>query len=115
MEREGEVEEVMEGGDQEEGKWRAKRPTFLTLIPAFLSPIACLFLNSVTIEIGFKPAFSANVVGITSRASAKAWKQYASLPLRVWACCVRSLETWISGAPPPAINALGISTISTKR
>ena len=57
--------------------------TFLTLIPAFLSPIACLFLNSVTIEIGFKPAFSASVVGITSRASAYAWKQYASFPFRV--------------------------------
>jgi hypothetical protein len=49
--------------------------TFLTLIPAFLSPIACLFLNSVTIEIGFNPAFSASVVGITSNASAYAWKQ----------------------------------------
>jgi hypothetical protein len=76
--KEGEDEEEQEGEEKEE-----KRPTFLTLIPAFLSPIACLFLNSVTIEIGFKPAFSANVVGITSNASAYAWKQYASLPLRV--------------------------------
>lgn len=62
------------------------RPTFLTLIPAFLSPIACLFLSSVTMEIGFRPAFSASVVGMISSASAKAWKQYASLPLSVWAC-----------------------------
>jgi hypothetical protein len=62
---------------------RKIRRTFLTLIPAFLSPIACLFLNSVTIEIGFNPAFSASVVGITSNASAYAWKQYASFPLRV--------------------------------
>jgi hypothetical protein len=29
--------------------------------------------------------------------------------LRVWAYCVKSLETWISGAPPPAINALRVS------
>lgn len=49
--------------------------TFLTLIPAFFSPRACLFRNSVTIAIGFKPAFSASVVGMTSSASANAWKQ----------------------------------------
>jgi hypothetical protein len=96
-------------GRKEEEEGKKKGRTFLTLIPAFLSPIACLFLNSVTIEIGFNPAFSASVVGITSKASAYAWKQYASFPFSVCACCVRSLETWISGAPPPAINALGIS------
>lgn len=58
--------------------------TFLTLIPAFFSPRACLFRNSVTMAIGFNPAFSASVVGMTSSASAKAWKQYASLPRKVW-------------------------------
>ena len=48
---------------------------FLTLIPLLTSPCACLFLNSVTVEIGLRPAFSAKVYGITSRASAKALKQ----------------------------------------
>lgn len=49
--------------------------TFFTLIPAFFSPIACLLRNSVTMAIGFNPAFSARVVGMISRASANAWKQ----------------------------------------
>lgn len=34
---------------------------FLTLIPANLSPFLCLFLNSVTISTGLRPAFSARV------------------------------------------------------
>jgi len=45
---------------------------FLTEIPAFLNPSACFFLNYVTISIGFNPAFSAKVYGITSKASANA-------------------------------------------
>lgn len=45
-------------------------PFLLKLIPAFLNPLACLVLNSVTTLIGFNPAFSANVNGITSKASA---------------------------------------------
>ena len=49
--------------------------TVRTLIPAFLSPSACRFRSSVTIAIGFSPAFSASVVGMTSSASAYAWKQ----------------------------------------
>ncbi len=48
---------------------------FLTLIPWYFSPWLCLFLNSVTILIGFKPAFSAKVNGITSNASANALTQ----------------------------------------
>ena len=50
-------------------------PNLLKLIPAFFSPLACLFLSSVTIFIGLKPAFSANVYGITSKASAYALTQ----------------------------------------
>ena len=49
--------------------------TVRTLIPAFFSPSACRFRSSVTIAIGFNPAFSASVVGITSSASAYACKQ----------------------------------------
>jgi hypothetical protein len=46
--------------------------TFRTFMPAFRSPRACRFRSSVTIAIGFNPAFSASVVGITSNASAYA-------------------------------------------
>lgn len=38
---------------------------FRTLIPAVISPLACRLRSSVTVAIGFKPAFSANVDGIT--------------------------------------------------
>ena len=34
---------------------------FFTLIPAVFSPWACLFLSSVTVPIGLRPAFSARV------------------------------------------------------
>ena len=59
--------------------------TFLTLMPAVFSPSECLFLSSVTVAIGLRPAFSARVMGITSKASAKALKQYCSIPVRVLA------------------------------
>ena len=38
---------------------------FLTLIPIDVLHSACFFRNSVTVAMGFKPAFSANVDGIT--------------------------------------------------
>lgn len=47
-------------------------------MPADLKPLACLFLNSVTVAIGLRPAFSAKVDGMTSNASAKALKQDTS-------------------------------------
>lgn len=43
--------------------------TLRTLMPAILSPWACLLRSSVTVEMGFRPAFSASVEGMTSRAS----------------------------------------------
>ncbi|KAJ0856533.1 hypothetical protein HanRHA438_Chr13g0579511 [Helianthus annuus] len=55
---------------------------FLTLIPALISPCACLLRSSVTITIGFKPAFSANVYGTTSSASAKDLTQNPSIPCK---------------------------------
>lgn len=80
-------------------------PPLLILTPAFFSPNSCLCLSSVTTLILFNPAFSASVVGITSIASAKAFQQIASVPVRLRLC----LEIWdaisISGAPPPAIKA----------
>ena len=79
---------------------------FLTLIPAVYSPKACLFLKSVTVAIGFRPAFSANVYGITSKASANARKQYCSMPVSVLAYSASLIANSISGAPPPAIKAL---------
>ena len=59
----------------ERGRERGERITFLTLIPAVFSPFACLFLSSVTTEMGLRPAFSASVAGITSMASANALTQ----------------------------------------
>jgi len=67
------------------------------------------FTQSMAISkfaIGFRPAFSARVVGITSKASAYAWKQYASMPLSDWEYCERRRDTWISGAPPPPMREL---------
>ncbi len=61
---------------------------FFTLMPSWTLPnMACLFLNSVTISIGFNPAFSAKVYGITSNASAKAFTQTDSIPDNVRAHC----------------------------
>merc|ERR1719370_2424786 len=56
--------------------------------------------------MGLRPAFSARVEGIISRASANALKQYASAPVRVLACNISSLATSVSGAPPPAMRNL---------
>lgn len=42
------------------------------MIPADLNPQACLFLKSVTVAIGLRPAFSAKVDGMTSNDSANA-------------------------------------------
>merc|ERR1719244_2267169 len=45
-------------------------------------------------------------MGIISRASANALKQYASAPDTVLACNINSLATSVSGAPPPAMRNL---------
>ena len=58
---------------------------FLTFIPANLCPRACLFLSSVTTDIGSSPAFSASVNGIISKASAKAFTANYSAPCKVLA------------------------------
>lgn len=50
-------------------------PPFRTLMPVVFSPWAWRFLSSVTVEMGFRPAFSASVDGMTSMASAKARTQ----------------------------------------
>lgn len=80
-------------------------PPLLMLIPAFFCPCACLCLKSVTTLMLFNPAFSASVVGMTSRASANAFQQMDSVP-ESWRA---SVESWcaisISGAPPPARSA----------
>lgn len=54
---------------------------FLTLIPAVVSPSAWRFLNSVTVEMGLRPAFSARVAGITSRALAKALEKEVKIKI----------------------------------
>lgn len=57
-----------------------KKYTFFILIPALFYPFWCLFLNSVTTTIGFRPAFSARVNGITSSASPNALTHIDSVP-----------------------------------
>lgn len=84
--------------------------TFRTLIPAFTSFCAWRFLNSVTVAIGFNPAFSANVYGITSSASANARIQYWWTPDKLWAYSAKRTANSISGAAPPAINALELES-----
>lgn len=76
-------------------------------MPAVFSPCACLFRSSVTVEIGLRPAFSASVDGMTSIASPYARTQYESIPLKVRAYSFKRSANSISGAPPPAIRALG--------
>ena len=56
--------------------------------------------------MGVSPAFSANVYGIISKASANALKQYASLPVNVLQYSRSRTLASTSGAPPPAIKAL---------
>merc|ERR1719367_1999941 len=69
-----------------------------------VSPWAWRFRSSVTVEMGLRPAFSASVYGMTSRASAKALKQYASAPTRVLAYSISFRYNSVSGAPPPAMR-----------
>lgn len=80
--------------------------TLRTLIPAVFSPWACLLRSSVTVEMGLRPAFSARVEGMTSRASAYARTQYASMPARLREYSANLRASSISGAPPPAIRYL---------
>ncbi len=80
--------------------------TLRTLIPAVFSPCACLLRSSVTVEMGLRPAFSARVEGMISRASAYARTQYASMPPRLREYSANLSASSISGAPPPAIRAL---------
>jgi hypothetical protein len=80
-------------------------PPLLILTPAFFSPNSCLCLKSVTTLMLLSPAFSASVVGITSMASAKAFQQMASAPVRLRDWWLRALAMAISGAPPPAMRA----------
>mmetsp|Transcript_11668 Transcript_11668/g.18987 ORF Transcript_11668/g.18987 Transcript_11668/m.18987 type:complete len:285 (+) Transcript_11668:69-923(+) len=77
-----------------------------TLIPAVAHPSACWRRSSVTILIGFKPAFSAKVYGTTSKASAKALTQNWDCPLRVFAYWDRRRASSASGAPPPTMRNL---------
>ncbi|KAH3658801.1 hypothetical protein OGATHE_006527 [Ogataea polymorpha] len=72
-------------------------------------PAPRTFRRSVTISIGFIPAFSASVVGITSNASANSWKHNCSTPENWLDSLSNVRDTSISGAPPPAIKALSFT------
>lgn len=87
-----------------------------TLIPVYISPSACLLRNSVTTDIGFNPAFSAKVYGITLSASANALTQYASEPPNVLAHFSNCIATSISGAPPPTRRYFSLTNdLTTQR
>jgi hypothetical protein len=96
------------------------RHTLRTLMPKVLPPWAWWLRSSVTVAIGLRPAFSASVNGMTFRASAKARKQYCSIPVSVCEYSSNRTDNSISGAPPPAINALnemqqvGLHTLKTE-
>ena len=76
-----------------------------TLMPKLALPVvACLFRSSVTISMGFKPAFSASVYGITSSASANALTHTASMPGSVRAHFPSCCDASTSGAPPPQMR-----------
>lgn len=57
---------------------------FLTLIPVVCSPLACRFRSSVTVAIGFNPAFSASVDGIIYNISKYIFKK-----------CVKNLHVFL--------------------
>ena len=59
----------------------------------------------MTTLIGFRPAFSASVVGTTSSASPNALQHTASVPVNSRASVVNWCAISISGAPPPATIA----------
>mmetsp|Transcript_30154 Transcript_30154/g.88181 ORF Transcript_30154/g.88181 Transcript_30154/m.88181 type:complete len:213 (+) Transcript_30154:3842-4480(+) len=87
---------------------------FFTLIPAPLTPsVACMRRSSVTISMGFIPAFSASVKGTTSSASAKALMQYESIPVIPMAASLRRRLASTSGAPPPAMRARFLTRLRT--
>ena len=75
-------------------------------MPTFFSPSECLLHNSVTTLIGLRLAFSGNVYGITSKASAYPLIQYDSIPVNVFAYSASQSDISISGAPPPEIITL---------
>mmetsp|Transcript_35791 Transcript_35791/g.78181 ORF Transcript_35791/g.78181 Transcript_35791/m.78181 type:complete len:238 (+) Transcript_35791:384-1097(+) len=79
---------------------------FLTLMPKCFSPLVWSALNLVTILMGFSPAFSAKVKGMTSKAWAYSRTTMLSSPWRVRAQAPSFTHNSISGAPPPGIMAL---------
>mmetsp|Transcript_16167 Transcript_16167/g.39090 ORF Transcript_16167/g.39090 Transcript_16167/m.39090 type:complete len:238 (+) Transcript_16167:383-1096(+) len=79
---------------------------FLTLMPKCFSPLVWSALNLVTMLIGFNPAFSAKVKGMTSKACAYSLTTMLSSPFKVRAQAANFTASSISGAPPPGIIAL---------
>lgn len=66
-----------------------------------LFSVTCLDLASATTSIGFNPLFSANAVGIVSKASAKALMAYYSTDSIKSAYLFNSRAHAISAEPPP--------------
>lgn len=76
-------------------------------------PWACFYLNLFIISIELRPAFSAIVLGITSKALAKALMIYWVFPLIYLAWCLKYLDNSNSIAPPPATILLALKHLLT--
>mmetsp|Transcript_11345 Transcript_11345/g.27557 ORF Transcript_11345/g.27557 Transcript_11345/m.27557 type:complete len:248 (+) Transcript_11345:1678-2421(+) len=66
--------------------------------------------------MGLRPAFSASVYGMISKAEAYALTQYACIPDNSLAYCARATDSSVSGAPPPAMRKRFLtSDLTTQR
>mmetsp|Transcript_4356 Transcript_4356/g.11825 ORF Transcript_4356/g.11825 Transcript_4356/m.11825 type:complete len:218 (+) Transcript_4356:166-819(+) len=86
----------------------------ISLVPVSLQSIpkcgffssSCLFFTAVTLSMGGSPLFSANAMGIDSRASANARMAYCSTSTTLFAASSTAKAQLISEAPPPYTIAL---------
>jgi hypothetical protein len=83
-----------------------------TPINGFYSSI-CIFFILLKYSIGLYPEFSAKVIGISSKASAKALTAYYSIPSILSACYETSMAHASSVAPPPPTTLLFLTMFLT--
>ena len=97
------------GSQTKEAKVSQIPEVLLTSTPKYLpvpSYKLCYYLNLFNTPTESKPALSAIVLGITSKALAKAFIIYYSFPSVSLAICLKYLESSNSTAPPPATTYL---------
>ena len=87
---------------------------FITSTPVHFSPLICLDRREARVSIGSMPAFSANVSGIVSNASANFSAASCSRPSNVLAQLLILVAVKVSGAPPPAtIEGFSMTSLTT--